>query len=345
MKVIKKIILSLSALMLAGCAGDEVVNNGSSTDERLPLRLEASLSGSRHVTRASGNEFENGDVLYSYVQHVYKVGDAYQKAPDIQASLVAFTKGTVKMVNGETSDLTPGNALYWDDFSKSTDDGANDLRTRDHGLRSYYGYCYNGTEITSGALTEDTGVLTWSTTSNQSTADALKKNDLLWSKTQDHVTYVHARDAHGTLNVPYTHAMSKFTIIVEAKEGFETGNLSNTIVTLNKVSKDGTFDAPNEKVTASETVDVTMCPDGNTDALTRTYQAVTVPHTKLAKDNLLATITDAGGNNYDIKCKIHKKYKSQILARLFVMMMSINSHNILIFVSYTIKRLFKKLKY
>ena len=301
MKVIKKIILSLSALMLAGCAGDEVVNNGSSTDERLPLRLEASLSGSRHVTRASGNEFENGDVLYSYVQHVYKVGDAYQKAPDIQASLVAFTKGTVKMVNGETSDLTPGNALYWDDFSKSTDDGANDLRTRDHGLRSYYGYCYNGTEITSGALTEDTGVLTWSTTSNQSTADALKKNDLLWSKTQDHVTYVHARDAHGTLNVPYTHAMSKFTIIVEAKEGFQTGNLSNTIVTLNKVSKDGTFDAPNEKVTASETVDVTMCPDGNTDALTRTYQAVTVPHTKLAKDNLLATITDAGGNNYDIK--------------------------------------------
>ena len=76
-------ILSLSALMLAGCAGDEVVNNGSSTDERLPLRLEATLSGNRPVTRAEGSKFETGDVLYSYVQHVYKDGEDYKKAPDI----------------------------------------------------------------------------------------------------------------------------------------------------------------------------------------------------------------------------------------------------------------------
>ena len=293
-------ILSLSALMLAGCAGDEVVNNGSSTDERLPLRLEATLSGNRPVTRAVGSEFETGDVLYSYVQHVYKDGEDYKKAPDIQASLVEFKNPTVDEVDGNTYNLTPGTALYWDDFSKSSDDGASDLRKDNHGLRSYYGYCYNGTEITSGALIKDTGVLTWSTTANQSTAAALKKNDLLWSQTQKPVTYNHARDAHGTITVPYTHAMSKFTIVVEAKDGYKDGDLKNTIVTLKGVSEVGTFDAPKGEVTASGSIDVTMCPDGNTNETTRTYQAVTVPHTKLEKDKVLATITDAGGNNYEI---------------------------------------------
>ena len=154
-------ILSLSALMLAGCAGDEVVNNSSSTDERLPLRLEATLSGNRPVTRAEGSKFETGDVLYSYVQHVYKDGEDYKKAPDIQASLVEFKNPTVDEVDGNTYNLTPGTALYWDDFSKSSDDGASDLYTVGHGLRSYYGYCYNGTEITSGALIKVTGFCVW----------------------------------------------------------------------------------------------------------------------------------------------------------------------------------------
>jgi len=293
-------ILSLSALMLAGCAGDEEVNNSSSTDERLPLRLEATLSGNRPVTRAEGSKFETGDVLYSYVQHVYKDGEEYKKAPDIQASLVEFKNPTVDDVDGNTYNLTSGTALYWDDFSKSSDDGASDLRKDNHGLRSYYGYCFNGIDIKNVALIKDTGVLTWSTTANQSTAAALKKNDLLWSQTQKPVTYNHARDAHGTITVPYTHAMSKFTIVVEAKDGFKDGDLKNTIVTLKGVSEVGTFDAPKGEVTASGSIDVTMCPDGNTNETTRTYQAVTVPHTKLEKDKVLATITDAGGNNYEI---------------------------------------------
>jgi hypothetical protein len=60
--------------------------------------------------------------------------------------------------------------------------------------------------------------------------------------------------------------------------------LKNTIVTLNGVSEVGTFDAPKGEVTASGSINVTMCPDGNKAATTRTYQAVTVPHTKLEKD-------------------------------------------------------------
>ena len=307
-------ILSLSALMLAGCAGDEVVNNSSSTDERLPLRFEATLSGNRPVTRAVGSEFETGDVLYSYVRHVYSTTDlasatSYELAS--QASLVEFEKGSDAMVvvntsTNSTSDLTPGKALYWDDFSNASVSTEN-LRQDNHGLQSYYGYCYNGGTPTKAldTTTTPTGVLVWTTTADQSAKDVMKHNDLLWSPAQTPVVYDHGssnESDHGTITVPYTHAMSKFTIVVEAKDGFNGGDLKNTIVTLKNVSKEGEFNAPDGKVTVktSETVDVTMCPDDNTGATTRTYQAVTVPHTKLEKDKVLATITDAGGNNYKI---------------------------------------------
>ena len=308
-------ILSLSALMLAGCAGDEVVNNSSSTDERLPLRLEATLSSNRPVTRAEGSKFETGDVLYSYVRHVYSTTDlasatSYELAS--QASLVQFEKGSDAMVvvntsTNSTSNLTPGKALYWDDFSNASVSTEN-LRQDNHGLQSYYGYCYNGGTPTEAlnTTTTPTGVLVWTTIADQSAKDAMKHNDLLWSPAQTPVVYDHGsskESAHGTITVPYTHAMSKFTIVVEAKDGFKDGDLKNTIVTLKDVSKDGEFNAPEGKVavTSSETVNVTMCPDGNKAATTRTYQAVTVPHTKLVAGSTLATITDAGGNNYEIK--------------------------------------------
>lgn len=305
-------ILSLSALMLAGCAGDEEVNNSSSTDERLPLRLEATLSGNRPVTRAEGSKFETGDVLYSYVRHVYSTTDlasatSYELAS--QASLVEFEKGSDAMVvvntsTNSTSDLTPGKALYWDDFSNASVSTEN-LRQDNHGLQSYYGYCYNGGTPTEAlnTTTTPTGVLVWTTTADQSAKDVMKHNDLLWSPAQTPVVYDHGSSKesdHGTITVPYTHAMSKFTIVVEAKDGYKDGDLKNTIVTLKGVSEVGTFDAPKGEVTASGSIDVTMCPDGNTNETTRTYQAVTVPHTKLEKDKVLATITDAGGNNYEI---------------------------------------------
>lgn len=291
-------ILSLSALMLAGCAGDEVVNNGSSTDERLPLRLEATLSGNRPVTRAEGSKFETGDVLYSYVQHVYKDGEDYKKAPDIQASLVEFKNPTVDEVDGNTYNLTPGTALYWDDFSKSSEDGANDLRSKNHGLRSYYGYCFNGIEKNSVALTEEsTGVLTWSASTNQS-ADGIKTSDLLWSTTQTPVEYKHAQNNHGTLTVPYTHAMSKFTIVVEAGDGFVSTDLDNATVTLHDMNITGTFTAPTGKVTDTSTDIVTMFGNGK-DGNQRIFEAVVVPTTSLAENKHLATITMAG-NTYKV---------------------------------------------
>ena len=291
-------ILSLSALMLAGCAGDEVVNNGSSSDERLPLRLEATLSGNRPVTRAEGSKFEPGDVLYSYVQHVYKKDDDnYTQVTGIDASLVAFTNPTADGVDGKTYNLTPGTALYWDDFSKSSDDGANDLRIDNHGLRSYYGYCFNGIDIKNDALNESTGVLTWSASTNQSTA-GIKNSDLLWSTTQTPVEYKHAQNNHGTLTVPYTHAMSKFTIVVEAGDGFASTDLDNATVTLHDMNITGTFTAPTGKVTDTSTDIVTMF--GNVkDGNQRIFEAVVVPTTSLAENKHLATITMAG-NTYKV---------------------------------------------
>lgn len=292
-------ILSLSALMLAGCAGDEEVNNSSSTDERLPLRLEATLSGNRPVTRAEGSKFETGDVLYSYVQHVYKDGEDYKKAPDIQASLVEFKNPTVDEVDGNTYNLTPGTALYWDDFSKSSDDGASDLRKDNHGLRSYYGYCLNGIDIKNVALTESTGVLTWSASTNQS-ADGIKTSDLLWSNTQAPVEYKHAVLERGKLTVPYTHAMSKFTVVVVAGDGFKADDLTGASVTLHDMQTKGTFTAPSAEVSATKTDNVTMYGTKRADdANQRAFEAVVLPTSSLAKDKHLATITMAG-NTYKV---------------------------------------------
>ena len=292
-------ILSLSALMLAGCAGDEVVNNSSSTDERLPLRFEATLSGDRPVTRAVGSKFETGDVLYSYVQHVYKDGEDYKKAPDIQASLVEFKNPTVDEVDGNTYNLTPGTALYWDDFSKSSDDGASDLRKDNHGLRSYYGYCFNGIDIKNVSLTESTGVLTWSASTNQSTA-GIKNSDLLWSNTQTPVEYKHAVLERGKLTVPYTHAMSKFTVVVVAGDGFKAEDLDGATITLHDMNIKGSFTAPSAEVSATETKNVTMYGKKRADdANQRIFEAIVVPTTSLAENKHLATITMAG-NTYKV---------------------------------------------
>lgn len=290
-------ILSLSALMLAGCAGDEEVNNSSSTDERLPLRLEATLSGNRPVTRAEGSKFETGDVLYSYVQHVYNDGENYTQVTGIEASLVEFKNPTVDEVDGNTYNLTPGTALYWDDFSKSSDDGASDLRKDNHGLRSYYGYCFNGIDIKNVALTESTGVLTWSASTNQS-ATGIKTSDLLWSKTQDPVEYKHAVLERGKLTIPYTHAMSKFTVVVVAGDGFKADDLTGASVTLHDMNVTGTFTAPTADVSATKTENVTMF--GNEkDGNQRIFEAIVVPTTSLAENKHLATITMAG-NTYKV---------------------------------------------
>jgi hypothetical protein len=306
MKLKDYIFLSISTLTLAGCTSEDITNTPD--DERIPLRLEATLSGDCPVTRAYDNVFEKDDKLLSYVQHVYYNGSVYSAVTGIEARLVTFTKGSAEMEKDEdskkkTSDLTPDKALYWDDFSESSSEDK-DLRKSDHGLRSFYGYCYNGG---SGSLTKETGVLAWSANTDQRT-NGIKTSDLLWSKTIEPVTYDHAKETRKGLSIPYTHAMSKFTIVLVAGDGFKAEDLDNATVTLNGMNAKGTFTAPTSEVTVDVPTDGTTTTTvkmyANTASTTadnkpcRAYEAVVVPLTALTKDNLLATIESMSGNTY-----------------------------------------------
>ena len=292
MTIKKYILLSISTLMLAGCTSEDI--NNTPADERLPLKLEATLSSGRPVTRAAGSTIESTDELMSYVRHIYATDIStetdYSKYASVQASPVKFTI------------VSAGTALYWDDFSNSEKEET-DLRTSNHGLQSYYGYCYNG-GTPSTALVETTGVLGWTIASDQSSAEALKNNDLLWSPSQKAVKYDHAKDNHGTLAVPFTHAMSKFTIVVVAGDGFKADDLDKATVTLNGMNSVGTFTAPTPTVTDAGTpISVSMFGNAKTipdaDKPYRTYEAMVVPATSLTKDKHLADINIAG-NQYKV---------------------------------------------
>lgn len=281
----KYIALSVSALLLMGCSG---VGTGIDTpQESLPLVLEPTLSGSRIVTRAVGGAFETDDELLCYVRHVIDDNGDYN---NVHAKLVT-------VINGQ-----PTEPLYWDDFSNSAD-AATDLRTANHGLHTFYGYCYNG-GTPSTTLIQETGVLGWTTSADQRSASTLKANDLLWSPSQTMVTYNHARNAHGTLTVPYSHAMSKFTIVLVAGEGFVAGDLTGASVTLSGMNLTGTFTATTGDVTVSGTTTVKMYAGASSTTAQslpcRSYEAVSVPKVALTSGNLLADAINVGGNDYRI---------------------------------------------
>ena len=231
----------------------------------------------------------------------------------------------------QTSDLTAIPALYWDDFSRASTgneaEGKFDIRTSGHYLQSYYGYCFNGGEgennekgntvigNISAALVEETGVLGWKVPYDQTTQTSLTGCDLLWSAEQTPIQYAHGSQnnggAHGTLVLPYTHAMSMVTVDVVAKDGFTTGALANTWLELQGMNKTATFTAPKLKISdagkgtgdkqglvkmykGTQTVDTESNPKC-------TFKAIVVPNTSLSVDALFLKIYNADGNNYNLK--------------------------------------------
>lgn len=284
MAIKKYFILILMGLTMAGCSSDD--NMDAPVLERLPLSFETSLSDSHPVTRAIDNQIEEDDELLCYVRHI--IDD--NSIAEVQTKLVTIINEA------------PTEVLYWDDFSESTDDGSKDLRSENHGLQSFYGYCYNGGTPTT-ELNKATGVLEWTTAADQSADGVMKTNDLLWSETQEMVSYTHAKENHGTLTVPYTHAMSKFTIVVVLGEGFKKADLENTTVTLNKMNLKGTFTAPTAQVVPSETTNVKMFANTTSTVESKTsraYEAVAVPKTSLTDGKLHATIQNVAGNDYEV---------------------------------------------
>lgn len=220
------------------------------------------------------------------------------------------------------------NALYWDDFSENdANDGqaeSKNLRDEGHYLQSYYGYCYNGspafgesgTHITS-ALAEATGVLGWQVATDQSAAntgdpDAFKHSDLLWSAEQTPIAYAHVDGQgnrnHGTLVLPYTHAMSKVTINVTLHKSFGDGaDFSRVTTTLHEMFTHCTCTAPTYTLTnkgtaaVDQTTDIIMWNGNTTDGKTTTctFEAIVVPSI-LTSVNNFATITGLDGNKYII---------------------------------------------
>lgn len=328
MKKRRLLYISL-VLLLAGCAKEADLSNTQSGEGKTPLLINATLSTGKAQTRASGKDFVSGDLLIAYIRHVTG-GDAINNytyvsdVTDYANKLVTFTKGSVAMATTgddnihQTSDLTSN--AYWDDFSNPADDATN-IRTSGHGLQPYYGYCYNG-GTPSTDLVQTTGVLGWTVQTDQRTAEAVQHSDLLWSPTQTKVDYLH-EDAHsadhGTLEIPFTHAMSQITVTVIAADGFIGSTdgsimpLNNTKLTLNRMNKVTTLNtvtttsfSPSIQTTEGNIASIQMYGETYTTAgatsnfTRRNYTAIVAPGTKLKEDVKLLDVVDADGNNYTL---------------------------------------------
>lgn len=334
---------------LLSCS-DEVVEKGTeylNGSEKTPLAISVTAPITKSTTRAFNGEFEANDELKAYVRHVkngttvgtYDLVTGTGVGPTMAKLTITTLNNSKKdeannYNNSTASSLTAvvdgtTTPLYWDDFSNSSSD-ATDLRTSDHYLQSYYGYCYNGktgiteneTDQTSGTwLKPSTGVLTgWTVATNQT--EGFKTSDLLWSKTQDPVAYAHGDNNTITgrdrvLTIPYTHAMSKVTIEVICKDGFNksaadifNSNTAPSSVVLQGMNTVATVTAPTQEIVANSGTNnanvksITMKKGSATGAATDsekkcTFEAIIVP-TAMTDGKLLATINDVDGNKYDI---------------------------------------------
>lgn len=271
-------------------------------DSKAPVALSVGVEMTAKPKRAVDHTFETGDKMVAHLQHVLKEGETYTTQGGFEKNVIltmhtdpAMTQvGETKV--WQTADFDTSPVLYWDDFSST----AHDIRQANHGLRLAWGYCYNDpadTEYTAATDVQHRGVQADQTA-------GIKTSDLLWAKSQEMVPY-----AHGTQNqdpnrkglvIPYTHAMSKATIVVTADETFGETPFAATTVTLHNVHTAGTFTASTAEVRGDYTSgDITM--HKTASGRTATFEAVFVPHTALADRKLWATLTDVEDNTYKIE--------------------------------------------
>ena len=324
MKISQHIFLAALAAIAASCSSDNLPETLSGNGEKTPITIAATISDGTPLSRAEGKTFASGDQLIARLRQVTWNGTSTdyisgvsQVAADKSPRTVTFTVNSNNMtvVNDstkQTGDLTPNAPLYWDDFSNSASVDT-DIRTTGHYLQSAWGFCYNGNTQTT-SLDETNGTITWTATGNFDSQSTFTKNDLLWSAAQCPISYKHAAGDRGTLVIPYTHAMSKFTIVVNASDGFAAGALASTTIALQGMYTSATFSAPDGKVSAQAgSQSVTMLkatPSGNTC----TFTALAIPG-KALKGTILAKITNVDGNNYDIPVtsSILAQWKDQLL--------------------------------
>ncbi|MCI6252049.1 MAG: fimbrillin family protein [Bacteroidales bacterium] len=272
-------------------------------DSKAPVALSVGVEMTAKPKRAVDHTFETGDKMVAHLQHVLKEGETYTTQGVFEKNVILTMRSNPAMSQvGETMwqtdnfDTDP--ALYWDDFSST----AHDIRTASHGLRLAWGYCYNDPAATDAEYTAATDVQHRSVLADQTAG--IQTSDLLWAKSQEMVPYEHGTQNQDTkrkgLVIPYTHAMSKATIVVTADETFGATPFAATTVTLHNVHTAGTFTASTAEVSRAYTSgDITMRKSAT--GRTATFDAVFVPHTALAEGKLWATLTDVEGNSYEIR--------------------------------------------
>lgn len=345
--MIKKLIYSIVGVTALTSCADDVVDTSSFLNgvEKTPIEVKALLdASSTPQTRAADMSFASGDEFVVYLRHVTWEGGSNDRVrlTSAQEKLVTFTKGSSAMTaysgttitpigtgvdlgltstnTQETADLTASPALYWDDFSIGGEGDATDLRTDKHYLESFYGYCYNGGVPVSGTeLNTDekkvAGVIGWAVQTNQSTEENFTKSDLLWSAEQTPIKYAHVdsegKKKHGTLVLPFTHAMSKVTVTVNCLDGFDVNeeqNFASAVLKLKGVNTKSTLTAPVAKIEPSavpaDHTDVTMQKLSSTlssDKKTCTFTAIIAPTLIKADDvNPFITLQGIDGNDYKV---------------------------------------------
>ena len=305
--IFKHIFPVVAVMAASGCADDNttpLTTDSAKTPVNIAVAVaDAETSGK---TRAVDNRFESNDVLVAHLQHVSKEGTNQTLHGNFAKTITLTMNADVVMTSvpestntKQTTSFTTNETLYWDDFSDAT----HDIRAEGHGLRSAWGYCYNGnSSVPSSDNYSDTQV--WSVATDQKSG--IKSSDLLWSKTQEPVAYTHEKNNnHGTITIPYTHAMSKATIELTASDGFGDTPFNNTSITLTNVNTKGKFTA------STATVQGTEAEDGygtgniqmhkiSADGKTASFDCLFVPNTPFTSENKIAEVTDVEGNNYDI---------------------------------------------
>ena len=303
------------ALGFVACAndnGDAPSNDGGKTPIDIAVAFVDGEIVSKSSTRAVDKTFEANDKLVAHLQHVQGTGSDASLVGSYEKTITLTMNSNVTMSNTsdenikQTTSFTTSESLYWDDFSDAT----NDIRTEGHGLRSAWGYCYNGKENFPES-NNHTDEITWEAVTDQTSG--FKTSDLLWSKTQDPVSYQHGNnsgDSHGTITIPYTHAMSKATIVLTAGEGFGDDAFKNTTITLKGVNIKGKFTASTATVVGTKTegegqydtddIQMKKLPIDENNKKEVIFECVFVPNTLLSANNEWAEIKDVEGNDYNI---------------------------------------------
>jgi len=297
---VKYILYACVMALMAGCSAEDSVSDGTLSGKgKTPLNIEATLSTGSVKTRAVGGEFAENDKLLSYIRHLNEnnVSINADQAP----KLVTFTTSAT---GSSVSSPNLGTTLYWDDFSNSAT-AETDLRTANHGLQSYYGYCYNGggdTHITTG-LNQENGTLGWTLPTSYASATDVQRADLLWSRAQEKVTYDHSNARDGSragLTIPYSHAMSEITVTLKAEEGFSGNPLTSTVLTLNNMNTVASLSAPTATVTSTTSSNITMFAENYAGGMQRNFTAIVAPGTRLTQGTELLVIDNVDDNKYTL---------------------------------------------